>query len=125
MYTWPSTLKINTDWNESIGLDMIVNQPEVGAPIRRLRSRRTKHTVTFSFTLSLYEYNTVFKPFIVNIKGGADAFNFPDLTANTTNTVEAYITNAATPYTIKRQDNYTYTISMTIDFYRNGELIDA
>lgn len=116
MYTWPESLLISTDWTDTPTQDIIENSPEVGLPIRRRRSFNEKHTIKVNLTLSYSEYHDVFLPFFAYISHGLDAFMFKspvDSTFHETNLVQSN----GQFYTINRQDNYQYRISLSLAYY--------
>ena len=115
-------IAIDSTWTDSPSIDMIENSPEVGPPIRRLRSTNIKHTVTISFIISNYWYNLLWLPFVKGLHG-IKHFWFPNITYNRAaqggstdiEEVEAWFSlSGGQPFTVKRQDNYNYTISANI-----------
>ena len=115
-------IAIDSSWTDSPSIDMIENNPEVGPPIRRLRSTNVKHSLPISFMISNYWYNKLWLPFIRDLHG-INHFLFPNITYNRIATqgstdieeVEAWFNlNGGQPFTVKRQDKYTYLVSANI-----------
>lgn len=121
-YAKQGIIAIDSTWTDSPSIDVIENNPEVGPPIRRLRSTNVKHTIPISFTISNFWYNLLWLPFVRGLHG-INHFWFPNITynraANEGSTdieeVEAWFSlNGGQPFTVKRQDNYNYVVSATI-----------
>ena len=122
---------LDTSWNDNFSLDMVSNSPEVGAPIRRLRSTNVKHTVTITFSISNYWYNRLWLPFVYALHGGIDTFLFPNLTYNSevwgmTDAGDIKLVSAwfdmsnGRPYSVKRRDRNHYTVSATVCYLDNA-----
>jgi len=118
-----ATIHLDSSWNDTPSIYLVSNEPEVGPPIRRLRSRNIKHTVTISFAIDNYWYNKMWLPFIKLLHGGIDPFLFPEITYNRSAAEGQtdlkwrpafFQMNGGSAFSIKRQDNYTYTISATV-----------
>lgn len=118
-----AAIHLDSSWNDTPSVYLVSNDPEVGPPIRRLRSRNIKHTVSVSFSIDNYWYNKMWIPFIKLLHGGIDHFLFPEITYNKKATEGQtdikwrpafFQINGGSAFSIKRQDNYTYTISATV-----------
>jgi len=116
--TWPDGLKINSDWSDSLKTWIVKGKPEVGPPISRARSRNIEHTLLVSVDMSYSEYNTVFVPFVQDTMGGIKSFKFTSPLDSIT--YDAYLGGDSNLYTIKRCDNYSYTVTCTIVYRQLG-----
>lgn len=114
---WPSTLYLNSDWSDNPQISIVQNKPEVGPPISRARSHNIEHVLTATVDMSYAEYTTVFIPFLQSINGGLQPFRFRSPLDSLY--YDAYL-GGSTPYTIKRRDNYSYTIGLTISYRQIG-----
>lgn len=128
-----AAVHIDSSWNDSPLVNLVSNSPEVGMPMRRLRSRNIKHTTNISFSIDNYWYNKLWLAFIRALHGGVDHMMFPELTYNRAVDSGAedirwrpavFSMENGTAYSIKRQDNYTYTISATV-IWIEEDAIDA
>ena len=100
MINWPSRLATRSlperpeasDYRESWRGDSVSFTPDVGAPIKRMRSTREYRRVEMSFLLDMTELSTL-RGFYYNkgddttvpgIRQGIDSFKFPDPTEEAT-----------------------------------------
>lgn len=122
--TWPSSLQIDTDWSDATSVAIISNEPEVGLPIRRLRSHSVKHVLTANATLSYYELNNIFKPFIKQIGHGLLPFSYTSPVDSITYHNTSLDVSSGLPYTLKRKDNTTYIVSFKLIYFSIGGVIE-
>lgn len=125
METWPAKFLLNSDWTDTPSVALIEHEPEVGLPIRRLRSANIKHTLSASFVLNFDEFNDEFLPFMHDISNGLDSFYFvsPVDGKNAKVTGLPLVVHTAKLkaeggqfYTIKRQSNQLYIVSVTFEY---------
>lgn len=116
--TWPSVFKLNTDWNDSPKTWIVKGKPEVGPPISRARSHNIEHNITASVDMSYTEYTTVFVPFVQSTMGGVKPFRFTSPIDSLT--YDTYFGGDNNPYTIKRRDDYLYTVSFVLVYRQLG-----
>lgn len=116
-------IALESTWTDTPSLFMLSNDPEVGPPIRRLRSTNIKHTMPISFIINNFWYNKLWLPFIRALHGGISPFLFPEITYNRNvsggqsdiKEITAWFSmDNGSPFSIKRQDNYNYIISASI-----------
>lgn len=118
-----AVIYLDSSWTDTPSIDLVTNKPEVGPPIRRLRSYNVLHTMPISFDIDNFWYNRLWLPFIYALHGGIDKFLFPEITYNKDalagstdiNLVEAWFdVSNGSPFNVKRKDNYTYVVSATV-----------
>lgn len=127
MLDWEAELPgmhINSDWSHSISLSIISNDPEVGNPIRRLRSGNVKHILSCSMTLDYAEFQ-VFSNFINRkLHGGLDPFLFRSF-LDGKSYESVLVIDGDAPFTSKRNSDTDYTVSFTISYIEYGGALDA
>lgn len=116
-------IALETTWTDTPSLYMVSNNPEVGPPIRRLRSTNVKHTIPISFIIDNFWYNKLWLAFIRALHGGIEPFLFPEITYNKIadggasdvhEVVAHFSMENGTAFTVKRHDKYTYLVSATV-----------
>lgn len=113
-------LHINTDWSNTSKMDIIENKPELGNPIRRLRSRNVKQTLTCSMLLDYNQFNNIFKPFVYQkLHGGLDSFYFKSFIDGINHITHLVITNGS-PFKLKRQNNNSYMVNFVLEYIEIG-----
>ena len=118
-YSWNSEWLLNTDWTDTPSVSMVENKPEIGPPIRRMRSYNEKHVLSCSVDMTYSQMNTDLPTFIYNLKGGILPFNFTSPVDGVT--YEAYLEGSNGQfYTKKRKNVSLYTVSFKIAYYKIG-----
>lgn len=106
---------LNSDWNDTPTMAIIENVPEMGQPIRRFRSPNVKHTISATVIMSYEEYNRGFLQFIQNINGGVDPFYFKSPVDSIYHKTTLSLSDGGC-YSIKRNDNYSYAITLSFNY---------
>lgn len=127
MLNWQTELAnifVNADWNDTPSVHMVSNDPEVGNPIRRLRSYNVKHTISCSVTLTYTEFTT-FRNFVLRkLHGGIDPFIFRSF-IDDHEYPTTFVMENGTPFTSKRDGMYNYSVSFTLSYIELGGAADA
>lgn len=110
-----SEFPMNTDWGLTPNLSLVIDTPEVGPAMARLRSRTVLLTMTATIDMTYLQYTQTFKPFIMNtLHGGIDWFEMPFLLDGIVRKTRLAIGGKA-PYTIKRKDADFYSVNLTFE----------
>ena len=117
-------LFINSDWTDNPTVSIVSNDPEVGNPIRRLRSYNIKHTLSCSMTVDREQFNKFSNFVLRKLHGGIDPFVFKSFLDGYDYTAALKVDNGA-PFTCKRQDAYQFNVRFTIVYIELGGATNA
>lgn len=127
MLNWSTELPgiyVDSDWSDNPSLSMVSNDPEVGNPIRRLRSYNVKHTISCNMTLSYPEFQLFYVFAMRKLHGGIDPFIFRSFVDSKEYTTYFVMDNGQ-PFTYQRNGMYDYKVSFTIMYVELGGAADA